>query len=46
MRDPTRAATELEDVHVFRDLAVDEFRLVRCLEQAVEVDRGAWIAHG
>ena len=46
MRDPTRPGAELEDLRTFRDLMVDELRLVRCLEQPIEIDGRTWITHG
>src|SRR2546421_4348270 len=46
VRDPAGAAAELENLSVFRNLAVDELRLACGLEKPIEVDGGAWVAHG
>src|SRR5437868_12416825 len=45
MSDATGAAPELENFGVPGDLTVDQLRLAGGLEQAVQVDGRAWIAH-
>jgi hypothetical protein len=45
MRDAAGAGAELEDLGILGHLAVDELWLVRGLEEAIELDRRAWIAH-
>ena len=45
MRDATGTCSQLQDLGVLGHLAIDEFRLVGGLEQPIQIDRRAWVAH-
>src|SRR5439155_6348522 len=45
MGDPARSGPKLQDLGVLGHLAVDELWLVGGFEQAIQIDRRAWVAH-